>query len=335
MVTRVYRPTPTNIARLGASLRRGKLVAVPSETVYGLAADATNADACAQIFAAKKRPSHDPLIVHVASIAQAKELSVWNDTAQLLAKAFWAGPLTLVLPRREGMVPDIVTSGRPTVALRRPAHPVFQSLIRAAERPLAAPSANPFGYISPSCAQHVKNSLNGKIPAILDGGPCSIGLESTIVDVSREGKITLLRPGGIPRKALVRATGRSIPRPRIKQIDSTSAYMAPGMMDRHYSPRTPTYTHSSLEPSSDESAVWVHFSAASLKASPNSNNQIALTSSGSGEEAARKLYTLLRDLDERGFSAIHLEQAPLNDLWSEAINDRLKRAANANIRDND
>jgi L-threonylcarbamoyladenylate synthase len=188
---RLYRGTPRNIPFLARQLQAGELVAVPTETVYGLAANALDARACAKIFKAKGRPTADPLIVHVYALSQLKDLCEVNDAALTLAKAFWPGPLTLVLPKKP-VVPDIVTAGRDSVAVRMPRHPVFRRLLKAAGLPLAAPSANPFGYVSPTTAQHVLDGLGGKIRYILDAGPAALGLESTIVDL--RGCPTLLRP---------------------------------------------------------------------------------------------------------------------------------------------
>ncbi|MDF3057521.1 MAG: Sua5/YciO/YrdC/YwlC family protein [Rariglobus sp.] len=173
---RVYRPTPKNLAHLARVLAKGGLVAAPTETVYGLAADALNAKACRAIFRAKGRPANDPLIVHVGSLAQAGEIAELNEAARKVARVFWPGPLTLVLPKRPG-VPAIVTSGLPSVAVRMPAHRLFRELIRRSGRPLAAPSANPFGYVSPTTAAHVRDGLGQRIGYILDGGPAKIGVE--------------------------------------------------------------------------------------------------------------------------------------------------------------
>jgi len=193
---RIYRATQRNIEFLAARLRAGELVAVPTETVYGLAADAFDCAACASVFRAKGRPSEDPLIVHVHAMTQLSEVCHVNDTALRLAKAFWPGPLTLVLPKKP-IIPDIVTAGRDSVAIRMPSHPVFRRLLRAVDVPLAAPSANPFGYVSPTSAQHVLDGLGAKLRYILDGGPSQIGLESTIVDLRDPARPVVLRPGFI------------------------------------------------------------------------------------------------------------------------------------------
>ena len=210
---RIYRGTPRNLARLAARLRAGELVAVPTETVYGLAADAFNARACRKIFQAKGRPSSDPLIVHLASARELAQVAVPNAAALRLAKKFWPGPLTLILPKT-GAVPGEVTAGLDSVAVRVPAHPLFRRLLRLTGRPLAAPSANPFGYVSPTTAEHVRQGLGRKINHILDGGPARVGLESTIVDLRDPRRPRLLRPGGISRQELERALGCPLVTPR-------------------------------------------------------------------------------------------------------------------------
>ena len=205
---RIYSGTPRNLGFLARRLKEGGLVAVPTETVYGLAGDATSRKACLGIFAAKGRPSDDPLIVHIASLKELRRVAVPNPAALKLARAFWPGPLTLVLPKT-GAVPDEATSGLPSVAVRMPSHPLFRKLIRLAGVPLAAPSANPFGYVSPTTAEHVKRSLGKRIRHILDGGPSSIGLESTIVDLRDPGRPALLRPGAITRREISRVARKA------------------------------------------------------------------------------------------------------------------------------
>jgi len=328
VLTRIYRPTLTNIARLAASIRAGKLVAVPSETVYGLAADATNPIACGDIFRAKRRPHRDPLIVHVASIEQAKRIATWNSLAQELALAFWPGPLTLVLPRKGDSIPDIVTSGRSSLAVRMPDSAIFQKLILEAKRPLAAPSANPFGYISPTSPQHVKQSLNGLIPAIIDGGKCKVGVESTIVDLTNPDRPAILRPGGISRDEIAcRLPQISLSQPRPIE-KSTTSLPAPGLLDYHYSPRTETFVHKTIKPFADPLVAWVLFSHRELPSNTRVPNVYVLSPNRAGAEAARRLYAILRELDGQNLKAIHLEKIPTNDPWSEAINDRMTRAAN-------
>ncbi|HWA07830.1 MAG TPA: L-threonylcarbamoyladenylate synthase, partial [Opitutaceae bacterium] len=207
---RILRGTPRNLARLAAALRRGELVAVPTETVYGLAANALDARACRRIFRAKGRPAHDPLIVHLATTDELAQVAVPNASALKLARKFWPGPLTMVLPKTSA-VPAVVSAGRPSVAVRQPSHPLFRRLLRLSGVPLAAPSANAFGYVSPTTAAHVQAGLGRRIGYILDGGPSAIGLESTIVDLRDPRKPRLLRPGAITRAQLERVLGRSVP----------------------------------------------------------------------------------------------------------------------------
>ncbi|WED66557.1 L-threonylcarbamoyladenylate synthase [Synoicihabitans lomoniglobus] len=322
LVTRLYQGTPHNLRMLGARLRRGELVAAPTETVYGLAGDAMNVAACEAIFAAKERPANDPLIVHVRQRAEAKKLTRWNDAAEAVARAFWPGPLTMVLPKREH-VPDIVTSGRPSVAIRMPQHPLFRKLLAAADRPLAAPSANPFGYISPTTAQHVKASLGGRIRSILDGGPCAIGIESTIVDLRDPAHPTVLRPGAITADQLSRVLGVTVRAPKVNTVSHSQAADAPGMLERHYSPSTPLTLHDTLPGYTGTREARVYFHRADLSGS----NEYSLSTDGSGESAARRMFAMLRELDAGDWSHIHLERVPREDPWAPSVNDRLRRAA--------
>src|SRR4051812_21102325 len=201
MLAKIYRPTLPNLRRLAQALQQGELVAIPTETVYGLAGHALDEKACRAIFRAKGRPANDPLIVHVLDLAHAEQLAEFNDTARRVAEKFWPGPLTLVLPRK-ACVPDIVTSGGDTVALRAPAHPLARKLLELARLPLAAPSANPFSYISPTSAAHVQQGLGRRIKHILDGGESAVGVESTVLDLTNPAKPVILRPGAIDEKML-------------------------------------------------------------------------------------------------------------------------------------
>ena len=214
-------------------LRAGRLVAFPTETVYGLGANALDPEAVAQIYKVKGRPPTSPLIVHVASIEMAKSLvTTWPDLADRLARRFWPGPLTLVLEKHSS-IPDIVTAGLPTVGLRMPAHPIALALIRTAAIPLAAPSANRFTHLSPTTADHVRQGLGGDVDLILDGGPCEVGIESTVLSLAGPQPV-LLRPGGIPRAEIESMIGTITTTEDI----SDGAHLAPGMHPRHYSPRT-------------------------------------------------------------------------------------------------
>ena len=318
---RIFRPTPRNLALLAARLRQGELVAVPTETVYGLAANALDAKACAKIFRAKGRPTKDPLIVHLGAVEQVNVVAVPNAAADRLIKAFWPGPLTLILPKRD-VVPEIVTAGRNSVAIRMPRHPVFRRLAKITSLPLAAPSANPFGYISPTTAKHVAANLGAKIGYILDGGPAEIGLESTIVDLRDPARPKLLRPGAISAAELSVALGRTVAQGRRHQPD-TEAQLAPGQMLRHYSPRTPVQLHETAMSPENPREAYVFMSRPRHS---NRSNIYWLDTHGSLRGAARRLFATLRQLDAKHYRRIHVQRAfggPLAD----AINDRLERAA--------
>jgi L-threonylcarbamoyladenylate synthase len=324
---RIYRGTPRNLATLARVLRRGELVAVPTETVYGLAADALNARACRKIFTAKGRPANDPLIVHILARGDLDRIARPNDAARILARKFWPGPLTLVLPRQPA-VPDVVSAGRSSVAVRMPRHPLFRRLLKLGGRPLAAPSANPFGYVSPTTAGHVLAGLGHRIRYILDGGPSAIGLESTIVDLRDPRKPRLLRPGAITRAQLERALGRPVPVARVSRRPVHGAQLAPGLLTRHYSPRTPLVLHRRIEPKDVRAGhgrgqAWLFITKPRNLAGTNIH---WLDPRGSLRGAARRLFGALRSLDAGGFKTIHAELAP-GDGLAEAINDRLRRAA--------
>jgi L-threonylcarbamoyladenylate synthase len=324
---RLYRGTPRNLASLARLLRAGEMVGVPTETVYGLAADAFNARACRRIFRAKGRPLSDPLIVHLASARDLESVAESNDAARRLAAAFWPGPLTLVLPKQPA-VPAEVTAGLASVAVRVPAHPLFRRLICLAGRPLAAPSANPFGYVSPTTAEHVRHGLGRKIGHILDGGPSRVGLESTIVDLRDPARPRLLRPGGVPRRDLEKILGKKLGDPP-RRTRARSAQVAPGQLARHYSPRTPTVVRARLSRAaaarSSPQEAWLFLRRpAGLRGA----HVFWLDERGDLAAAARRLFALLRRIDAGGFRKIHAELAPGGGL-AEAINDRLRRAASA------
>jgi L-threonylcarbamoyladenylate synthase len=327
-----YQGTPGNIARLARALRRGDLVAVPTETVYGLAANALDARACRKIFRAKGRPSNDPLIVHIHRFEQLAELAEVNAEAKRVAKAFWPGPLTLVLPKKPH-VPSIVTSGLPSVAVRSPKHPLFRKLLRAARLPLAAPSANPFGYISPTTAEHVREGLRKKISHILDGGPCEIGLESTILDLRDPARPRILRPGAIERAALEKVLGRRVSIVARPVSQAATAALAPGMLTKHYSPRTPLVLHAKISPAQlqklppDEVALLIRASKGRVTTTARSGRIVCLTENGDLAEAAQLLFARLRELDRGRWKRIHAELAPGRTALALAINDRLTRAA--------
>ena len=325
---RIYRGTPRNLASLARRLRAGDLVAVPTETVYGLAANALDARACAKIFRAKGRPTHDPLIVHIHSVAQLHQLCEPNEAAIKVARKFWPGPLTLVLPKKS-VVSAIVTAGRDSVAVRMPGHRLFRRLLQLVELPLAAPSANPFGYISPTSAEHVQQSLGTKIDAILDGGSSRIGVESTIVDLRDPRRPAILRPGAITATQLAAVLGR-----RVVKGEKTAAHreadvgqIAPGLLARHYSPRTPVVLHPRLaslaraKAKPTEAFVYLRRPGDRVAA-----NVFWFDPRGDLRGVARRLFATLRKLDAMGFERIHVERAPNHGL-GQAINDRLTRAA--------
>lgn len=323
--SRIYRGTPRNLALLARRLRAGHLVAVPTETVYGLAADATRAAACLRIFAAKRRPLSDPLIVHIASMSDLRRVAVANPAALRLARRFWPGPLTLVLPKTDA-VPREATAGLPSVAVRMPSHPLFRRLIRLCGVPLAAPSANPFGYVSPTTAAHVRESLGKRVRHILDGGPSAIGLESTIVDLRDPRRPALLRPGAITRSEIARALGVPVARARGPRPGARGR-LAPGQLARHYSPRTPLILHSRLTERAARRSpgdAWLFLSRP--RAGIRAPNLFWLDARGDLRGAARRLFATLRRLDKGGFRRIHVER-PRGAGLAEALNDRLLRAS--------
>lgn len=313
---------PADLARAAELLRQGACVALPTETVYGLAADATNPAALAQVFAIKGRPLLDPLIVHVLDQAALAQVAEPDPRLAKLAQ-LWPGPLTVVL-RRKPVVPDLVTAGKDTVAVRIPAHPLFREVLRLAGRPLAAPSANPFGYVSPTKAAHVRDSLGGRCPWIVDGGACAHGVESTILDLSVPGRARLLRPGPIPVETLRELLGEV--EIVTRAAPAHAAQDAPGMLERHYSPATRV----ALFPHGTSPVITAPRSAVLFlgrrAAPPAAADVFLLSESGSTEEAARHLFDLLRQLDGRGYAIIHAELAPPAGLGA-AFNDRLTRAA--------
>ena len=304
----------TAIDEAAALLRRGELVAFPTETVYGLGGDATDDRAVAAIFAAKGRPRFNPLIVHVAEPAEAQRLARFDTRAVLLAERFWPGPLSLVLQRAERCPVSLLASaGLDTLALRLPAHALARDLIRRAGRPLAAPSANRSGRVSPTTAAHVAAELDGRIAAILDGGPCSIGLESTVLDLSGAHPL-LLRPGGLPLEALEAVLGP------IERAAAGETPRAPGMLASHYAPALPLRLH----------ARAVAPGEALLAFGPNPPTGAArtmnLSEAGDLVEAAANLFAALRALDQPDYTAIAVMPIPEHGLGL-AINDRLRRAA--------
>ena len=308
--------SPRGLRAAAALLHEGGTVAFPTETVYGLGADARNGQAVARIFEAKGRPRFNPLIVHVPDVCAVHALAEVGPLADRLASAFWPGALTLVLPRRDDSgLAEIVTAGLPSVAVRVPAHPLARDLLREAKMPLAAPSANPSGRVSATTADHVMAGLGGRIAAVIDGGACPVGIESTIVGI--DGDVArLLRPGGIPAEAIEAALGRPL------AAADTGAITAPGQLASHYAPQAALVLDA--RDVADAGALWLGFGPL------NGRRGITLSASGDMVEAAATLFSALHDIDamaaEGGASHVLVDPIPETGL-GRAINDRLRRAA--------
>jgi L-threonylcarbamoyladenylate synthase len=322
----------STISRAAEILRAGGIVAFPTETVYGLGANALNERAVARVFEVKARPRFDPLIVHIADIEWIARLADrFPAQAQRLADRFWPGPLTLVLPKTPA-VPDLVTAGCTTVALRIPQHPVAQALLRAADLPIAAPSANPFGRISPTTAAHVREQLGDAVDLIVDGGPCRIGIESTVVEVTQD-RVVLHRFGGTTLEEIEGVVGEvAVSGPR-QRLSETAGMMAPGMLTQHYAPRTPLVLWRRETASAGEGlapgAVPVGLLAFRQRDDSASFAHIEILSpSGDLREAAANFFAALRRLDAAELALIVAEMFPETGL-GRALNDRLRRAAHS------
>ena len=319
---------PATAALLNAVeyLRAGELVAFPTETVYGLGADARRDDAVRAIYAAKGRPSGNPLIVHVADLAAAKACAAhWPNLADRLAKQFWPGPLTLIVPRGEGLSP-LVSAGRHTVALRCPKHPVAEALLCVFNGPIAAPSANRSGFTSPTTAQHVMAELSGRVPLILDGGACDIGLESTVLDISGDVP-TVLRPGAITLEQLRAAIGDV--QMIVHTVSPEESAASPGMHDRHYAPHTPAYRFGRGQWNAARALAerqgpvgLLSFAEDIFLPAPHETVRMP------GEELAyaRTLYAALREIDQRGLAALLVLMPERHEGVWVAVVDRLRRA---------
>ncbi len=322
----IKKPTAANISKAAALLREGKLVAFPTETVYGLGANALDSKAVRKIFSVKKRPLFDPLIVHVADIGTLKEMGVILDKkAKRLASRLWPGPLTLIVKRAE-CVPRLVTSGLETMAIRIPDHPVALKLIRAAGVPVAAPSANPFGYLSPVTALHVEEQLGKRIPMILDGGSCRVGLESTIVDMTRNPPV-ILRPGGITVDELAKYGGP------IRHQKSSRKPSAPGQLKSHYAPLKPlVLLHRQAFIKKMKYAIKTFEADAFLAISPVPLKKpaqipfLVLSKQGDLRDAAKNLFHHLHALDKTEAMTIYAEK-PSSQGMGLALLDRLARAS--------
>ncbi|MBK6626966.1 MAG: threonylcarbamoyl-AMP synthase [Flavobacteriales bacterium] len=307
----------TDVAHAALLLKQGAVVAIPTETVYGLAADAFNEEAVLTIFSAKQRPAFDPLIVHVRDREQLDRVAEVPAEAEALITRFWPGPLTLVLHKRPA-VPDLVTSGLDTVAVRMPAHAMTRALLNELDTPLAAPSANPFGYVSPTTAQHVMDQLGGRIPYILDGGACTVGVESTILGRDAQGRWVLFRPGGIALESIEAVVGE------VHAPSPSAKLQAPGMLESHYAPRKPVHV-------GDVPALLRRFAGRavgviSFRHEHHAHRCEVLSPEGDLSAAARHLFAVLRELDTSDCQVIVAERFPEEGL-GRAINDRLRRAA--------
>lgn len=309
--------TDETIRRAAEALAGGEIVAFPTETVYGLGANALDARAVAKVFAAKERPRFNPLIVHVPGVDEAERYAVVTELARKLAAAFWPGPLSMVLRRRpDCCIADLVSAGLDTIALRAPAHPVAQALLAAAKLPIAAPSANRSGRISPTTAAHVEAELGGRPAMILDGGPSPLGIESTVVGLADDDPV-LLRSGALPREAIERVLGRLL-----GGVDAGVHVASPGRLTTHYAPNTRLRLGATKVQSGEALLAFGEDVPSGARVSIN------LSPSGNLQEAAARLFGALRELDAAGVETIAVMPIPSHGL-GEAINDRLRRAANA------
>lgn len=318
-----YQNREEDILAVSALLKANEAVALPTETVYGLAANAFNPIAISKIFAIKGRPLIDPLIVHVQNDEQASSISEIPTDVKKLMEAFWPGPLTFIVPKKAN-IPDIVTAGQPFVGIRAPNHPVFQKILKYCGLPLAAPSANPFGYISPTQAAHVRHSLGDKAPYILDGGPCEHGIESTIISFINPSAPQILRPGPIEAHTLEAIIHKPITLLKTLSKNTDQAQLAPGLLSQHYSPRTPLYLVNKTQLNHLESTATIIYW---IRPQSPTNSAFWLTETGDGREAAHSLYHLLQTLDKKAPKAIYIEEPPQDSALYEALYNRLIRAS--------
>jgi L-threonylcarbamoyladenylate synthase len=309
------------VERAVTILKRGGLVAFPTETVYGLGADARSGEAVRRIFAAKGRPPTNPLIVHVSGVAMAKLYAAeWPDTARRLAQRYWPGPLTLVLPRFRTVAPE-VSAGLETVGLRMPNHPLALELIRRFDGPLAAPSANRSNHISPTTAEHVRDELGVSVDLILDGGPCTIGIESTVLDLTST-RAKILRPGGISRVQIEKIIGPVDAADVL--TDASTPAMSPGQHETHYAPRTPAFRFDGAQRAGIPSGSGTGLVTLGPGRDIRRHESVVVLPS-TPAKYAHHLYKVLRELDAMGLSAIYIEMPPDGPEWA-AVRDRLKRA---------
>jgi L-threonylcarbamoyladenylate synthase len=323
LATRVLPAGPAAAAEAARVFGAGGLVAFPTETVYGLGADATNGEAVARLYAAKDRPAFNPLIAHVIDSVAAQALGHFDADAARLAAALWPGPLTLVLPKTAACpVADLATAGLDSIAVRVPDHAVARQILQVFGKPVVAPSANRSGHVSPTTAAHVAADLSGRIDLIIDGGPTAVGVESTIV-ACLGGEPTLLRPGGLPRAAIERVLGKKLSGTAAPTADDDLAPLAPGMLASHYAPRTPIRLHAARVAPGE---ALLAFGAPLPAGAAHSKMMLNLSADGDLIEAAANLFSHLRTLDAANATAIAVMPIPEDGL-GEAINDRLARAA--------
>ncbi len=309
---KILKPSPDALEKAANSIRSGKLVSFATETVYGLGADATNGEAVAGIFEAKGRPSFNPLIVHVPDLNAAQKLVHFSPFATKLAEKFWPGPISFVLPRKDDCpVSELASAGLPTLAIRIPSNEAARAFLQAAARPVAAPSANPSGKISPTTAQHVADGLGDKVAYILDGGDCAVGLESTVISV-QDDRVTLLRPGGISKEELEAIVGT------VEIANADSEISSPGMLLSHYAPGCPVRLNATDK---QEGEAFLAFGDGFDHIS-----DLNLSKTGDLKEAAAKLFAAFHKLDAQNPSQIAVAPIPQEGIGA-AINDRLKRAA--------
>jgi L-threonylcarbamoyladenylate synthase len=321
LTTEIWPAGEAAVAEAARTLAAGGLVAFPTETVYGLGADATNAEAVARLYQAKGRPAFNPLISHVADLAAAEHIGRFDAQAAALARAFWPGPLTLVLPKTGACaVSELATAGLDTIAIRIPSHPTALAILRAFGKPVVAPSANISGHVSPTTAAHVQGDLDGRIDLIVDGGPVEVGVESTIVGCFEAPM--LLRPGGLPREAIERVLGRALVQAPSDAESDSGQPLAPGMLASHYAPRTRVRLNATgIEPGEALLAF-----GPPLAGNESATAAMNLSERGDLREAAANLFGYLRALDAKAARTIAVMPIPDHGL-GEAINDRLRRAA--------